>query len=193
MPLLQNARMQPNSLAARRDRVVARLRRIRRWLLLIVGGVAVGLLPWTAYLSATLPSKHVAAHWDVAWAGLDLFEASALVALFVAVVRRSGFVPMIAAVAGTALVCDAWFDVTTASGRGFAWALAEAVVAEAPLALLCFWLAFEASEAIEFSSELGSASAADPPPTARPEQPAAGQTAARRAGSEAPSEGRTSR
>jgi len=101
----------PDSLAARRDRVIARLRKIRVWLLLIVGGVAVGLLPWTAYLSASLPSQHLANHWDIAWAGLDLFEATALVALFVAVVRRSAFVPMLAAVGGTALVCDAWFDV----------------------------------------------------------------------------------
>jgi len=73
----------PDSLAARRDRVIARLRKIRVWLLLIVGGVAVGLLPWTAYLSASLPSQHLANHWDIAWAGLDLFEATALVALFV--------------------------------------------------------------------------------------------------------------
>ena len=185
--------MQPDSLAVKRDHVVARLRRLRPWLLLVVGGVAVGLLPWTAYLSATLPSKHLTEHWDVAWAGLDLFEALALVALFVAVVRRSRFVPMIAAVAGTALVCDAWFDVTTASGRDFHWALVEAIVAEAPLAVLCFWLAFEASEAIGFSAEVGSASAAGPPPTALPEPPAAGQGGARRAGSEAPSAERTSR
>ena len=56
--------MPPDSLAARRDRIVARLRRIRVWLLLIVGGVAVALLPWTAYLSATLPSKQLTEHWD---------------------------------------------------------------------------------------------------------------------------------
>src|SRR5207237_1088174 len=98
-PVLQNGGMPPDSLAARRDRIVARLRRIRVWLLLIVGGVAVALLPWTAYLSATLPSKQLTEHWDVAWAGLDLFEASALIALFVAVVRRSAFVPMFAAAA----------------------------------------------------------------------------------------------
>ena len=164
----------PDSLAARRDRVIARLRKIRVWLLLIVGGVAVGLLPWSAYLSATLPSRQLTEHWDIAWAGLDLFEASALVALFFAVVRRSPFVPMLAAVAGTSLLCDAWFDLTTAGGRSFHWALAQALVAELPLATLCFWLAFEASEAIGLSA-------------------AVGREAARTAGSEAPSGGRTSR
>jgi hypothetical protein len=187
-------RVQPDSLADRRDRVVARLRRIRRWLLFVVGGVAVGLLPWTAYLSATLPSRHVTHHWDIAWAGLDLFEASALVALFVGVVRRSRFVPMVAAVAGTALVCDAWFDVLTASpGRGLEWALVEALVAEVPLAILCFWLAFEATEAIGLSAAIGAALAAGPRPTAPRDLPEAGRAPVRRVGSEAPSGGRTSR
>ncbi len=185
--------MPPDSLAARRDRIVARLRRIRVWLLLIVGGVAVALLPWTAYLSATLPSKQLTEHWDVAWAGLDLFEASALIALFVVVVRRSAFVPLFAAVAGTSLLCDAWFDVTTSGGRSFDWALIQALAAELPLATLCFWVAFEASEAIGLSAAVGSASAAAPRPTTPRDQPAVGREPARRAGSEAPSAGRTSR
>jgi hypothetical protein len=175
-------------LADRRDHIVARLRRIRVWLLLVIGGVAVALLPWTAYLSATLPSRHLTEHWDIAWAGLDLFEAASLVLLFVAIARRSPFVPMFAAVAGTALLCDAWFDLTT-SGRGFYWALSEALGAELPLAALCFWVAFEVSEAIGLSA----ASVAGPPPIATRERPAAAQEAARRAGSEAPSGGRTSR
>jgi hypothetical protein len=183
----------PDSLAARRDQIVARLRRIRVWLLLIVGGVAVGLLPWTAYLSATLPSQHLANHWDIAWAGLDLFEATALVSLFVVVVRKSVFVPMFAAVAGTALLCDAWFDVMTSSGQSFHWAIVEALVAELPLATLCFWLAFEANEAIGLSAAVGAASAAAPRPTAPQELPEAARKPARRAGNEAPSAGRTSR
>jgi hypothetical protein len=182
----------PPDLAARRDRIVARLRRIRIWLLLVVGVVAVALLPWTAYLSATLPSRHLTEHWDIAWAGLDLFEATALVLLFVAIARRSPFVPMFAAVAGTALLCDAWFDLTT-SGRGFYWALAEALGAELPLAALCFWVAFEVSEAIGLSAAAGAASAAAPRPTAPRDRPVEGREAARRAGTEAPSAGRTSR
>jgi hypothetical protein len=184
----------PTDLAARRDLVIVRLRKMRRWLLLVIGGVAVGLLPWSAYLSATLPSRHLTEHWDIAWAGLDLFEATALVSLFFAVVRRSRFVPMFAAVAGTSLLCDAWFDLTT-SGRGFDWALAEALGAELPLAALCFLVAFEVSEAIGLSAVVGggAASAAAPQPTSQRDQPAAARAPARTAGSEAPSAGRTSR
>jgi hypothetical protein len=176
------------------DSPIARLRRVRPWLLLIVGGVAVALLPWTAYLSATLPSEHLANHWDIAWAGLDALEAAALVLLFIAVVRRSVFVPMFAAVAGTSLVCDAWFDVMTAgTGRSLRWAIIEALVAEIPLAALCFWAAFEVSEAIGLSAAAGAASAAAPRPTAPQDPPEADPKLVRRAGSEAPSEGRTSR
>ena len=162
--------------------------------MLVLGGVAIALLPWSAYLSATLPSRHVTRHWDLAWAGFDLFEALALLALLRGIVRRSDFVPMFAAVAGTALLCDAWFDVTTAApGRAFHWALAEGLGAELPLAALCFWVAFAASEAIGLGAAIGSASAAAPRPKAPRDLPAAGRERARRADSEAPSGGRTSR
>jgi len=152
----------------------------------------VALLPWTAYLSTTLPSEHLTEHWDIAWAGLDLFEATSLVLLFVAIARRSPFVPMFAAIAGTALLCDAWFDLAT-SGSGFYWALAEALGAELPLAALCFWIAFEVSEAIGLSAATGGASAAAPRPTSQRDRPEAGPEPPRRGGSEAPSAGRTSR
>ncbi len=186
--------MQPESPEARRDRVLARVRRARLWLLLVLGGVALALFPWTAYLSATLPSEHVTHHWDVAWVVFDLFEASALVATVVAILRRSSFVPVLAAISGTALLCDAWFDAITASpGRDLGWALLEALAGELPLALLCFWIAVEASEAMGLSAAAESASAAGPRPTSPPCRPAAGSGVARTSGSEAPSGERTSR
>src|SRR5438093_240793 len=95
------------------------------WLVLVLGGVAVALLPWSAYLSATLPGKHVARHWDLAWAGLDVMEALALVATLFALVRRSPFLEMFAGIAGTVLVVDAWFDLATShAGRDFDSAVA---------------------------------------------------------------------
>ena len=129
----------------------------------------------------------VADAWFVAQRLPNLFRR-----LFAEGAFNSAFVPMFAAVAGTALLCDAWFDLTT-SGSGFYWALAEALAAELPLAALCFWVAFEASEAIGLTAAVGAASAAAPRPTSRPDQPAAGRAHARRAGSEAPTAGRTSR
>jgi hypothetical protein len=186
--------MQQESLAAKRDRIINRLRRVRHWLLLVLGGVAIALFPWTAYLSATLPSEHVTHHWDLAWAGFDLFEAAALIAVLIGILRRSPFVPILAAVAGTALLCDAWFDVLTATpGRELAWALVEALAGELPLATLCFWIAFEVSEVIGFSAASDPALAAGPQPTSPRERPAGERARARTSGSEAPSAGRTSR
>jgi hypothetical protein len=90
--------------------VLDHLRGAQKWLLLLLGAVALGLLPWTAYLTATLPRQHVAHHWDLAWAGFDVFEAVALAATMFALLRRLPQLPLLAAVAGTALLCDAWFQ-----------------------------------------------------------------------------------
>ena len=56
------------------------------------------------------------------------------------------FLPeIILSIAGTLLLCDAWFDtLTSRSGTEFAWAAVEALVAELPLATFCFWIAFDA-------------------------------------------------
>jgi len=79
------------------------------------------------------------------------------------------FVTVFASVAGTALLCDAWFDLVTAQpGREFAWALLFALVGELPLAALCFWIAFEVGEVVGAIVEADPVLAADPPPTSPP-------------------------
>ena len=164
---------------------------VRFWLVLVLGGVAVALLPWSAYLTATLPGREVAHHWDLAWAGLDVMEAVTLIATLVALVRRSPFLELFAGIAGTLLVVDAWFDLTTSSsGRGFYWALTFALLGELPLAALCFWIAVEA---LPLSAGRTRASGAVPPPKARPDRPAGGSEPPRTEGSGAPSAERTSR
>jgi hypothetical protein len=165
--------MEPRGLSPQTTRVIERLRRSRRWLLLVLGGVAVGLLPWIAYLGVTLPSKHLAHHWQVAWVGLDIAEVSALIATFVALLRNSPAVTVLAPIAGTLLLCDAWFDVLTAKpGSDLAWALAFALLAELPLAALCFWIAFEVVEVVDAIVAEERASAAGLPPTGRRARPA---------------------
>jgi hypothetical protein len=185
--------MEPPVSPTRRIAVLYHLRRTRHWLVLLLGGVALALLPWTAFLSATLPGRHVAHHWDIAWAGFDLLEAGALIATLWALVRGSPLLPLLAAVAGTALGTDAWFDMVTATpGRELAWAVAEAVAAEFPLAALCFWIALDSTEAL-VSAATTPASGAAPPPTSSPARPGRDRGRARTGGSEAPSAGRTSR
>src|SRR5579864_4125768 len=70
---------------------------------------AIVLIPWTAFLFATLPGHYVANHWRLAWGGFDIGLGFALASTAVLVARRSPFAEVTATVTGTLLVCDAWF------------------------------------------------------------------------------------
>jgi hypothetical protein len=116
-----------------------------RWVTLLLGVVAVGLVPWTLYLTFTLPSRHVTFHYDLAWVGFDVALATAVAATTLAAIRRSHWLVAFAAVAGTMLVCDAWFDIVTSHEGGQMWeAVAEAILGELPLAALCAFIVYDA-------------------------------------------------
>ena len=108
------------------------------------------LIPWTALLFATLPRHYVANHWGIAWGGFDIGLGLALAATAILVARRSPFAEVTAAVTGTLLICDAWFDVLTSRGvSDIAQAAALAAFVELPLAALCFWMARNLAHAVE--------------------------------------------
>ncbi|MDX6259701.1 MAG: hypothetical protein QOH84_1389 [Kribbellaceae bacterium] len=109
---------------------------------LVAGGVAVVLLPWVLILAVSLPSTYQANHWNLAWIGLDLAIAvtAGLTALLLH--RRDPRAALTAVAAGTLLIADAWFDVSTsAPGLDHSLAIAEALVLEVPLAIGAFVLA----------------------------------------------------
>jgi hypothetical protein len=113
---------------------------IPRWATVVLAGVALFLVPWTLWLTYSLPTRHVAHHWRLAWVGFDVALAALLVATVAGAVRRAPWIARTALVAGTLLLADAWFDVLTSKpGDDFTLAAAEAAFAEVPLALLCFW------------------------------------------------------
>jgi hypothetical protein len=112
-------------------------RRVAQALILL--GVA--LVPWTLWLTWSLPTKHVADNWRIAWVGFDVALALVLLYTGVAGIRRSRTIEHSAMVAGTMLIVDAWFDVLTAGRGGLGAAIAEAAAAELPLAFVCFWIA----------------------------------------------------
>jgi len=112
------------------------------WVAPLFALFAIALVPWTVWLAYDLPHRHLARHWDIAWAGFDVGLTIALVATAVAAVRRSPAVQGCAVVAATMLGCDAWFDILTAArGSEMAIAMAQAAFLELPLAGLCIWLA----------------------------------------------------
>ncbi len=106
---------------------------------------AIGLVPWTLWLTFSLPSRHLTDHYDLAWVGFDIGLATALALTAKATIRRSPWVVPLAAATGTMLLCDAWFDVVTSRGGGErAEALFEAFLAELPLAVLCSFIVYDA-------------------------------------------------
>jgi hypothetical protein len=64
--------------------------------------------------------------------------------------RRSPVAEGAAAVTGTLLICDAWFDVLTVRTTSeLVQATVEAILVELPLAALCFWMATNLARAVE--------------------------------------------
>ncbi|KJY32403.1 hypothetical protein VR44_16095 [Streptomyces katrae] len=104
--------------------------------LLVAFGLA--LLPWLYVLATSLPATATAAHWPLAWIGLDALEALGLITTGLLATRGDRRHALAAAATATLLVVDAWLDTTTAApGGDFATAAAMALVAELPLAALC--------------------------------------------------------
>ena len=118
--------------------------RIPRWEVALIGVAALILLPWTVYLTVTLPDRHEVNNWHVAWVGFDIGLAASLGLCVITIMRRSAWLPAAAASSATLFACDAWFDCVTANpGREFAASLASALFAELPLAVLCLVIARE--------------------------------------------------
>jgi hypothetical protein len=118
-----------------------------RWLVALLGGVAALLVPWILYLTFTLPARHVTHHYDVAWVGFDVALTASLAATAWAALRGSRWLVPLAAVSATMLCCDAWFDVVTShAGDDFLEAIAEAAVAELPLAALCAYIVYDSEQ-----------------------------------------------
>jgi len=112
-----------------------------------MGLVAISLVPWTLYLTFTLPSRHLTEHYDLAWVGFDVALAAAFAATAWAAYRRLRWLLPLAAVTGTMLVCDAWFDVVTSQGGDeIVAAVLEAVFGELPLAALCAYIVFDVED-----------------------------------------------
>src|SRR3954465_14682473 len=100
---MASARVQPRRLLPRRVGMA-------------LGVVAVALVPWTLWLTFTLPTRHVTHHYRGAWVGFDIFLAVAFGATALAALQASEWLQPLAALTGTMLLCDAWFDVVTSAG-----------------------------------------------------------------------------
>jgi hypothetical protein len=111
-----------------------------RWVTPVLAATTVGLVPWTLWLTFSLPARHVSEHYDLAWVGFDIGLFTAFAATGWSIVRSSKWLVPLAAATGAMLLCDAWFDVVTAGRSDRGEAVAEALLAEIPLAALCAFI-----------------------------------------------------
>ena len=116
-----------------------RVRRRRRFGLLIVTSCCVVLAAWIAILILTLPSRYTTSDWRAAWVGLDIGELLGFAATAWAAWHQRQIVIFFMIITGTLLLCDAWFDLALDYGSsGFTASILSAVLAELPLAFLLF-------------------------------------------------------
>jgi hypothetical protein len=122
------------------SRVVPRTPRraaTRRWLGCGLIAAGLGMFPWLVVLAISLPGSARAAHWAVAWVGLDAMEGVSLLATGWLLTRQDERCSLTAAITATLVLADAWFDVTTAAGPAEITAVLMAVFIEIPVSLVC--------------------------------------------------------
>jgi hypothetical protein len=96
---------------------------------------------WIVHLAAALPSHQAVAQWRSVWVGFDVLELAAIAATGWTIATQKVVAPYAAAVTGTLLVSDAWFDVALSWGTpGEPASLALALVLELPLAAVLWTL-----------------------------------------------------
>jgi hypothetical protein len=86
----------------------------------------------------------VANHWALAWVGLDVAQIFMLLLCAWAAWRGRALLILFASSAGTLLLVDAWFDVTTARNGGIVQSLLLALVVEIPSAIVLFFITWRA-------------------------------------------------
>lgn len=82
----------------------------------ITAVAAAFLVGWVVYLAVTLPRTYTTGHWRLTWVGFDCALALTLAATALLALWRRQLVILTSAMAGSLLLCDAWFDTTTAAG-----------------------------------------------------------------------------
>jgi len=103
--------------------------------------LALLLIPWTIFLAYVLPIHYNSHHWTLTWVGFDIFEIILFLSTSILAFKKSSLTAISAAMLGTVLLIDAWFDTLTARpGLPAIKSLADAIFVEIPLALLSFYI-----------------------------------------------------
>jgi hypothetical protein len=111
-------------------------RRMRRTRLTLMVGGAIVLIPWIVHLGFTLPANYVAHNWPATWIGFDCLLIAFMAATAVLGWLRRQLVVLPAFTTGVLLICDAWFDIMTASPSQIWVSVLTAALGNLPLAVL---------------------------------------------------------
>jgi hypothetical protein len=112
------------------------LSRVRRNRIALMTSGAAVLVPWSVYLGMSLPNRYVAPHWTLTWVGFDVILAVLFAGTAVLGLLRRELVALTAFASGVLLLCDAWFDITTANAHDRPLSIFTALVAEGPIAVV---------------------------------------------------------
>ncbi len=117
-----------------------RVRLSRDPLLTALAAAAILETAWTVYIGLSLPRHYVAIHWALAWVGLDVGEVATLLAAAWAAWKRRAILALFTSSAGTMLLVDAWFDITTARHGDQLQSSLSALLIEIPSAIALYWV-----------------------------------------------------
>lgn len=121
--------------------------KIPQGIIRLFAGAALLPVPWTIWLSFSLPVSHQDRNWNLAWTGFDCALICSLALTAYLAWRKSGWVVLAATATATLLLTDAWFDILTARiGPEYATSLVSAACAEVPLAALSLWIAYRSGK-----------------------------------------------
>jgi hypothetical protein len=113
--------------------------RVPVWVAALYSLLSVILIPWTFYLSVTLPARHLSSHWGVSWVGLDVGLVILLLLTGLLAYLKSDWVVITATATGSFLIVDAWFDIMSAQSKSdFQEAIGMALLVELPLAAISY-------------------------------------------------------
>jgi hypothetical protein len=120
-----------------------RLYRRRRTVVAFTAFACATLIAWTLRLGTALPARYLVGHWDLAWIGFDILLAGSIAATGILTWRGSPARAAASLTTAVLLVCDAWFDITTAANANDLWnSVLTAGLVELPLAVAAGVLAW---------------------------------------------------
>ncbi|WP_221320551.1 hypothetical protein [Actinoplanes sp. L3-i22] len=120
-----------------------------RWVAPLFAVLGAATIPWTIYLSLTLPQRMHTHNYRTAWVGFDVLLVLGLLATAYTAWRGQPRVGLLAGATATLLVVDAWFDIMLSSRSEMLTAVLSAAFIELPLAVLCGWIALHVERLVE--------------------------------------------